>query len=1168
MRLKKLQVSGFKSFVDATDIRLPSHLVGVVGPNGCGKSNVIDAVRWVMGESSAKMLRGDNMADVIFNGSSSRKPVGKASVELIFDNHDGQASGNYGRFAEISVKRTLTRDGQSIYQINNLKTRRKDVLDLFRGTGLGPRSYSIIEQGMVSRIIEARPEDLRVFVEEAAGTSKYKDRRKETESRIAHTRENLDRVADICDELGKTLRRLKRQSASARRYKKLKINERELNGQLHILRLNELNRQLEEQNRLTAKFENILQENLSSQRETESNIESIRKEQSDAHELNNQIQQEYYQVGAQITSIEQKIEHLQENRQRQGEEIDQLKRSKVEFQNQIETESSNESALKQKLDLITPELEANETKCCEAERQLENAEKILQDWLGEMERFNEQSREPAQQVEIQKSRITYLQQHQARAEQNRIRLNDQVKALKQEVFKMDVDSMRAEVAEQGNEYRLAESSFDETERKLKQLQITLEQKKEVAANDKARLQEATTRLESLQEIQLANLDEDNEELDSWLNRNGLGQVSKLANKIQVKDGWEKAADRVLNGFLNAVCVEEITEELLAGRPNSGLSVISENNAPQMSDRISLPRMLEKIEKGASYVSALITGVYAADSLDQGLKFQYQLSGGEYIVTRNGALIGANWVSFASQSQIETGMLVREDEIAQLKERKNQIQQKLKANEREISILDAERSKQDVEFSNQKSNLNELRTKLNSLHDRFGRKETRFIESQDQINKLVQEFNELAAQITTDNAEIENANALLDTAAQESGDLDQQREKLVGRKDELNSQVIESREKLNSVREIYHQKSLQRQKLEADIGTVKERANRCRNDLQKSENRLSQLLNSESTPDDTVPELEKKLEQLLEKKLEIDGRFSSARDKASGFDSKIDEAIEVRNTQINTVNDSRETLSQQKLTRQEVLVRRDTLVESINEQGFEESEIIDQLPSESNVEDWQTKMEEIERKIAKIGPVNLVAIEEFDEESERMDYLDKQHTDLTEALNILESVIRKIDRETRSRFRETFDKINTGFNQFFPKLFGGGSAELRLTSDDLLTAGIGVMARPPGKRNSHIHLLSGGEKALTAVALLFSLFELNPAPFCMLDEVDAPLDDANVDRYCKTLKTLANKSQMIVITHNKITMEAMDLLVGVTMAEAGVSRLVSVDIDQAVEMAAQ
>jgi chromosome segregation protein len=1168
MRLKKLQVSGFKSFVDSTDIQLPSRLVGVVGPNGCGKSNVLDAVRWVMGESSAKLLRGDSMTDVIFNGSAVRKPVGKAAVELVFDNSDGSAPGNYGQFAEISVKRTLTRDGNSSYYINNLKTRRRDVLDLFRGTGLGPRSYSIIEQGMVSRIVEARPEDLRAFVEEAAGTSRYKDRRRETETRISHTRENLDRVSDIRDELGKQLRRLKRQSASARRYKVLKEEERLTDGQLQVLRLQLLNEQVEEQDRLTAKMENDLQATVSSQRQTEAALESIRKQQSDAQDRNSEIQQEYYRTGAEISNLEQKIEYQVETRQTQNEELERLAESKLERQHQIELDLEKGIQLRQEFAQNLPEFEALQVEREKSEEKLSEAEKVLQDWLSEMEAFNEQSRAPAQQIEIQRSRIEYLEQHLERATRKKAKIDTQFNESTRNLSTIDIEALRLEVQNHDLQYEAAEKRFQASEREIKALSAKLEEKQGTTANLRNQLQEVVARRQSLQEIQNAALGGDNDALTAWLEKHGWGSAQKMAQSIRVSEGWERAADRVFGDFLGAICTDAVSFDELREHPDFGFTLIYPVRNQQAQYRLGLSKLVDKISAENADIEPQLSGIYVADTLEEALEHQPTLVGRECIVCRDGTLVGANWVSFASQIQMETGILVREEEISQLQQRHLEITSLVEKSDLDVQEITERRNALESRMNEQRVALNNIRSEMASLHNRFGREEAQYLDAQEQLSLLGKEREDLSVQVDSDQKEIDNAKALLGSAQSQTGSLDQQREKLIQRRDLLNNQVLEKRRAASECREKLHETALKRQHLEASIESTEENIKRLRLEIEHTELRLSELADKGENPAESIDVLKEQLEGLLEQKLEIDSRFSISRDEVSGFDSQISRESSKRSELSDNVNRAREVLEQQRLKKQEVMVRRDTLMESIAEKGYETERIIAELPVEATVEKWQQKLSELELKISRIGPVNLVAIEEFDEEKERMEYLDTQHADLSEALETLESVIRKIDRETRTRFRETFDKINTGFNDFFPKLFGGGKAELQLTSDDLLTTGISVIAQPPGKRNSHIHLLSGGEKALTAVALLFSLFKLNPAPFCMLDEVDAPLDDANVDRYCETLQSLAEVSQMIVITHNKITMESVELLVGVTMAEAGVSRLVSVDIEQAVEMAAQ
>ncbi len=1171
MRLKKLLVSGFKSFVDPTDIRVPSRLVGIVGPNGCGKSNVIDAVRWVMGETSARTLRGDNMADVIFNGSSARKPVGKASVELIFDN-DGQTPGHYGQFAEISVKRTLTRDDQSSYLINNIKTRRKDVLDLFRGTGLGARSYSIIEQGMVSRIVEARPEELRLFIEEAAGTSGYKERRRETETRIANTRENLDRVVDIKNELGRQSSHLQKQSAAAERYKALKSEQREISGQLNVLTLKRLNDQLQEQDRLTAKHENEVQKCLADQRQTQARLEELRRRQADAREQYDQVQQEFYRTSAKISNLEQKIEHHKENIQRQAEEMERLQRLRNDYQRQIDAETQESRILLRRLGAAHPRLESFRESLAHAEKELAGSEEKLLACLAEIEDLDGRSAEPARQVEIQNSGIGHIRQQLERSEQGKARLNERIAQLSEQISATDIDSLRLESEERERAHEQAEKRFYRVEMELKQLHTRIERKQERWGNLRTRLQEAVSRLQSLQEIQAAALGQDREDIESWLADNGLGHVPRLASRIRVADGWERAADRVLNDWLGALCTDRISVGLLATRPDSNFSLICAHEADTLADDrvglVPLPPMSNKIIAGGADAASLVAGVYAAESLEQALDCRARLSGREFIVTRHGELVGADCVSFASQSQIETGVLVREDEIVRLLDKKRDMSDQLEREAQEIGLLNGLRREKEADLESRRSVLNDLRSGLTIVQNQFSRQEARYSEACEQLGKLESELAELEAQIADEQAEMENARALFETAEKETRFFNQQRVELVQARERLGSEVSQKRNVVDEVRERQYERALAQQKLESEVNALKGNIQRLQHDLARTEARLTELDQPRSSPGESVAVLEETLARLLEEKLQTDRRFSALREMVSSLDDTIGQATGLHNEQVGRTDQARAGLDRQKLIRQEVLVRRDAMIETIDSQGQDIGECSQQLPEHASVEDWQAKLESIRIKVARVGPVNLVAISELDEQTRRMDYLCKQREDLIEALNNLEQVIRKIDRETRSRFGQTFDTINAAFSRFFPKLFGGGSARLFLTSDDLLTAGIGVMARPPGKKNSHIHLLSGGEKALTAVALLFSLFELNPAPFCMLDEVDAPLDDANVERYCETLRALADKSQMVVITHNKITMASMDLLVGVTMEEAGVSRLVSVDVQQAMRMVAQ
>ena len=1181
MRLEKLQVSGFKSFVDPTDIRLPANLVAVVGPNGCGKSNIIDAVRWVMGETSAKMLRGDNMADVIFNGSAARKPVGKASVELLFDNSDGTAGGSFTRFAEISVKRTLSRDGHSSYFINRIKTRRKDVLDLFRGTGLGPRSYSIIEQGMVSRIVEARPEDLRLFVEEAAGTSKYKDRRRETETRIGHTRENLERVADIRDELDKQLRRLKRQAGSAKRYKTLKEEQRLVNGQLLVLRLRDMDGKLAEQERVSARCENDLEAALAAQRETEAETEKLRRAQSDSREKHNQVQQEYYTLGAEIKNIEQRVDHLGETRKRRGEEIERLQTGREERERQLEDDQSQLRRLQEEQAALGPETEKLEGRRREAEAQLAEAERALENWQGEWEAFNEQSQGLARQREVQQSRITQLEQHLKRSGEQTARLQQELADARKLIEAMDIEAVRADVKRHDDACAQSEQEFQQTEASIQSLEQAARQKREASAQLRARRHETQSRLDSLRQIQAAALGGDDEALQKWLKESGLGDRPKLAARIRVADGWQRAADRLLNGYLGALCIEQWpagpddSNDLFGARPDCAFILVADTpksaaaaDESSDSDDSGRARLLDKVDAGATDLSGFLGGVYVAESLTEAVAMQPGLGNRECAVTRDGALVGANWVSFASQSQLETGVLVREEEINQLQHDLGELESEVAAGDREIAQLESRREAERKQGRQQRETLEELRGGRTEMHATLGREEARHLEIQQRIAALDTELGSLDGHAHTDHGEINKARELQQQAADRHDALEAKRDELLKAKAGHQNTVTERKDELRQTGEQVHRQALHKQRLDAECQSTADGIARLEAQLRGAAEQLAQINDALDETGDPVAALKAKLQDMLGSKVEIEGRLSETGDAVAALDERITRINERQSFRVDAVGAARETLEQHKLARQEILVRRDTQAEQIANEGYDRQLLDAEMPAKVGVEEWQRRVEELEHKVNRIGPVNLVAIEEFDEESERKEYLDQQYADLTEALDTLRSVIRKIDRETRTRFKDTFDRLNAGFNEFFPRLFGGGKAELQLTDDDFLTAGVIVMAHPPGKRNSHIHLLSGGEKALTAVALLFALFKLNPAPFCMLDEVDAPLDDANVERYCDTLKTLVQASQMIVITHNKITMEAAEVLVGVTMGEPGVSRLVSVDVDQAVEMAAQ
>jgi chromosome segregation protein len=1166
MHLKKIKLAGFKSFVDPTTIPITSSMTGIVGPNGCGKSNVIDAIRWVMGESSAKHLRGDSMADVIFSGSNSRKPVGKASVELIFDNTDGKAPGQYASYAEISIRREATRDGQSTYFLNKTKCRRKDITDIFLGTGLGPRTYSIIEQGMVTRIIESKPEDLRGFLEEAAGISRYKERRRETENRIRHTRDNLDRVNDIRNELEKQLDRLKRQARNAERYKALKQEERLLHAQLLALRWNNQNARLRETESVLASKQTELEKLIAGQREFEAAIEAIRAEQSEANDKLSAVQEEFYSLGGEISNIEQAIQHARDTRSQQVREHEQVNHSWEEATQHLQSDLETIETLSRLLEEKEPEVVRSIELRDQAVEALEQAEQAMQAWQGEWQTFSEASAEPEKVREIQRARIAQLEGHIAQLNERSRKLAEEAEAITRQLGDTDLAQMRQQAQQTDRDLEQQAQSLEAIEERIRSQKLAREELTDDLEERRGERQALAGRMASLQELQDAAQGKHDQAVQDWLANNGLAEAPRLSGRIEVEAGWERAVERVMGAGLNAVCVDDLNRfgGAIGDMQQSDLMLMDGNHAATGQPD---GRRLNQLVRSDIPVDSLLASVRVADSVDEALSVRGQLANGETVITRDGVWMGRNWISVSSEEGARAGILRREQEIQSLEE-------KLAGLDETIGQLQSQASAMKTELEDLESERDELRRTLNGanreragLFEQLGHKEARLEQLQSRKAQVDTEAAEVSAQLQHDQNEIETARALLSEAEGERGEHEQRRQQLQQQRVQLEDRLQLARTNSGSARDNAHELEIERQRMRTTVDSTQQSVARLKGQLQHLEQRREELAAKLSQGDQPEVELKAKLEDYLKKRLEVEQRLNSAREVAGGLEGRLREQEQGRSAQEKRVQQQREVMEADRVKRQEIMVRRDTLAEQAQETGHELTQVAGELPGEASESDWQEKVESVERRISRLGAINLVAIEEFEEESERKQYLDKQHEDLSKAMETLEEAMRKIDRETRTRFKETFDRVNTGVQEFFPKLFGGGHAYLELTDDDLLSAGVAVMARPPGKRNSTIHLLSGGEKALTAVAMIFSIFQLNPAPFCLLDEVDAPLDDANVERYSQTLESLSDNTQLIYITHNKISMEKADVLIGVTMSEPGVSRLVAVDVDEAMEMVA-
>ena len=1168
MRLSKIKLAGFKSFVDPTTITFPSSLVGVVGPNGCGKSNVIDAVRWVMGESSASRLRGDSITDVIFNGSSSRKPVGAASVELLFDNTDTTLEGQYAKYAEISIRREVSRDGISTYFLNGTKCRRKDITGVFLGTGLGPRSYSIIEQGMISRLIEAKPEDMRVFIEEAAGISKYKERRRETSNRIKHTKENLDRLLDVLDEVEKQIKHLDRQAKTAERYSKYKAEERRTAAEVLALRTKHLDDSSAEARSRLAERKTSLEAAIAKQRSLEASLEETRVRQSERTDEFNEVQGRYYKVGGEIARLEQSIEHARELRQRQERDLEQAVEGAREIAEHIDQDQSEIEQLELTLSELVPGLEQARQSERASSASLQRADDALAEWQKQWDAHASHHNEAMQQQNIEKTRAEQIESRLQSFAERRRKIDESQVDASPEDLRVRFDQL----AEQELRKRQARDEFDrhlgDIGEKVRKLREQDQKLTRLVDERRAALQNAQGKYASLEALQQAALGEGDGGIMDWLERAGLDGNKRVAQTLDVQDGWDRAVETVLGDYLQAVCVADITPvtESIASLRSGALTVLREGSKDDVAINAD-NTMASKVSGAPAAVQEILAGVKFADSLPSALAMRERLVGDESVITPDGIWLGRNWLRVSRDKEGKAGVLAREHEMRRMKSDMREMQarfesaRKLLADGRiRLNQLEERRETLQQDASSLLNEYSELKAALESAKYRMDQANARKVALAEEVSELDNEKISAEEQLRESRRLHEQSVETIERLATERANLESQRDELRAELQRVRGQAEEDRQ---TVQNITIQFESRRNSKETAAQNL-ERMERQLRQFRSRENEIREQLSSSQTP---LVDNKALLERQLEARVEVEEELAGARKKVEKVEQELRELDQSRMQIDQTVDSARTKVSEAEMAVQELRVRREGFAEQLAQTDFEFATLLEEMDEQADVDAWEEKLEKVRRRIDRLGPINLAAIDEFKEQSERKEYLDSQLADLNDALATLEGAIRKIDRETRTRFRETYTNVNDGFQRLFPKLFGGGHAYLELTGDDLLSTGVTVMARPPGKRNSTIHLLSGGEKALTAVALVFAIFELNPAPFCMLDEVDAPLDDANVGRFCDIVREMSDKVQFVFITHNKVTMELARQLSGVTMQEPGVSRLVSVDLDAAVKMAA-
>ena len=1158
MRLKSIKLAGFKSFVDPTTVSFPSNMAAVVGPNGCGKSNIIDAVRWVMGESSAKNLRGESMTDVIFNGSNTRKPVTQASIELIFDNSDGTLTGEYAAFAEISIRRRVTRDAQNTYFLNGVKCRRRDITDIFLGTGLGPRSYSIIEQGMISKLIEAKPEDLRNFIEEAAGISKYKERRRETENRIRRTHENLARLTDLREELERQLERLHRQAQSAEKYQEYKAEERQLKAQLSALRWQALNDQVGQREQVIGDQEVGFEALVAEQRNADASIERLRDGHHELSERFNLVQGRFYSVGGDIARVEQSIQHGQQRLRQLQDDLREAEQARLETESHLGHDRTLLATLGEELAMLEPEQDIAGAAAEETAAQLEDAESAMQSWQEQWERFNQQSAEPRRASEVQQSRIQQLEHSLERLLERQRRLDDERASL-------DGDPEDAAVAELTGQLAVGELSLEElaatqeqTDQQLEELREQLQQASRAEQHAQGELQRLNGRIASLEALQQAAMDP-GKGVSQWLQEQGLAQRPRLAEGLRVQPGWELAVETVLGADLQAVLLDSFDDLDMTDFEHGDLRLVS----PASSAAI-VNGLLDKVESTTD-LSPWLSRVRPVDDLEQALAGRASLGDGESLISRDGYWVSRHFLRVRRAGEAESGLLARGQELERLQSERNEHEASLELLSERLAQLREAQREQETRREQHRREHQDISRQLGELNARLSASQAKLEQLSLRRRRLAEELAELAEQRALETEQLGEARLHLQDALDAMALDTEQRETLLSSRDGIREQLDRVRQEARQHKDHAHQLAVRVGSLKAQHDSTRQALERLEQQFERAVERREQLSLNLEEGEAPLEELRMKLEELLERRMGVEDELKLARLALEDADRELRDAEKRRTQAEQQAQLLRGQLEQQRMEWQALSVRRKALQDQLHEDGFDLHGVLATLPGGASEPEWEAELERLGARIQRLGPINLAAIDEYQQQSERKRYLDAQNDDLAEALDTLENVIRKIDKETRNRFKETFDQINGGLQALFPKVFGGGTAYLELTGEDLLDTGVAIMARPPGKKNSTIHLLSGGEKALTALALVFAIFQLNPAPFCMLDEVDAPLDDANVGRYARLVKEMSEQVQFIYITHNKIAMEMADQLMGVTMHEPGCSRLVAVDVEQAVAL---
>ena len=1166
MRLSKIKLSGFKSFVDPTTFDISSDLTGIVGPNGCGKSNLIDAITWVMGERSAKTLRGEQLSDVIFNGSGQRKPIGQATVELIFDNHKKPLDKPYAQWSELAIKRQITRDGVSSYFLNGTRCRRRDITSLFLGTGLGARGYAIIEQGTISRLVEARPEEIRSCIEEAAGISRYRQRRREAMNRIQNTQENVKRIEDIQKEIEAQWTGLSKQAAAAEKFQALKQREKVLRVECLSLQWQMLHDTLE---RCQQKLQEKTRENdekMSKKMQLETHLEEMRETLHQANQKLNACQADSYRISSERAQDESNLERNRQHIAEMTKELESIGQHHKQAAEEQQTDDKQIAEIEHAWDALQPSIHAAEEDSAKADLALKATGKAWLRWQTEWEDYHRSTAAEEQQRQLEQASLEHLRVSIQQNDEQQTILREEEQALD------DRKLIEKQVAEQSR-HAQAKALWEHCKGASEAARNTLEKDRQRLARVTGRLEAAQTeqhvlagQLSALETLQKEHTRRQDPALKSWLQKHHLDDCKYLVEQIQVDSEWIHAFETVFGPFLQHLCVTDL-QSLLQDKTLTTHEIGFSSPASGLPETDGRSRLIDKIRNTSTFIPQWFGSVYTAENLQEAIVLRKTLRPHQSVVSREGVWMGQNWLLTGSTDP-ERGALRREQSIEHLQAQVQAAAAKVQHAQAEQKTAHKILHQTETERATLISKTEQAQIDMAEVAASLSAIETHITQNQDRRQRIQNERSRL--QQTKIQYEEEHA-ALVDShrVLKEKQEAAQHRQDTLSEQRGQYSEDLErARAQWQSTRQTVSTLRLQMETLESRKTILSETRERTTKRVRHLLQRQHTLQNTLAQCQLTMPEMSQALETKRAAQTQAEARLNEAHKTLQSIQDEVQNAEQQRQQQEQDYQTQQTVLQEIRIEQGEHKVR----LEGITTQLAALSELspdalVTSLPAKAELTEWQKKLLQLEQDLQLVAPVNLRAIDELQGLQNRKTELDAQHDDLLEALGILDAAIARIDRETRSRFKSTFDQINTHMAETFPRLFGGGRAQLKLCDGDLLETGVIVTAKPPGKQNSTIHTLSGGEKSLTAIALVFAIFKLNPAPFCILDEVDAPLDDSNTKRFSDMLVSLSQDVQFLFITHNKITMEAAHILIGVTMQEAGVSRLVSVDLQRATEQTA-